>query len=207
MEGRHACEYCGAEPAAPVLFISEQRLVILRRLRRRRGVFCRSCGLAIGREMQNTTLITGWWGPISFFWNFTVIARNARRLWRHAQLPVPPPAPHQMSPEPSIWRRSGVRLAAGLVPLALVIGFFVYRQVAPGGTLPQSGQCVTLSSNPLDPSNPPHITGVVDCPAQHDGKVVAPYANGSCPPNSLPFAELTNGVAQSGSVVCVDPTQ
>ena len=204
------CAVCGASPAAPVVFTSQQGMLILRHMKRREGTFCRSCGLAIGRHMQNDTLMAGWWGIISFFWNFVVITRNAVRLRAHALLPVPPPFAGQLSPGAPVWRRSGVAVAAAaLVVAAVLIGLEVNNNANHNAALhAQPGQCVTLSSTDFASATAnPRITGVVDCAAHHDGKVVTGNADGSCATGVVPFALTKNGVVQPNSTTCVDPSQ
>ncbi|MFI9720430.1 hypothetical protein ACIHFE_12335 [Streptomyces sp. NPDC052396] len=61
------CEICGGYPATRATVRGHQGLLILMRFRRRTGVFCRTCGTAIHRQLTTQTLWQGWWGPASAF--------------------------------------------------------------------------------------------------------------------------------------------
>jgi hypothetical protein len=87
------------------------------------GDFCRHCGLSIGRRMTDSTLTQGWWGTISFFFNFVVLARNLAGLRDLGRLPEPswPNGPGTFPPYPPgrpLHRRAGI----GVALIALVIG-------------------------------------------------------------------------------------
>ncbi|MGD9794010.1 MAG: hypothetical protein AB7V43_11060 [Acidimicrobiia bacterium] len=83
-------------------------MLVLRHQYTVKGVYCRDCGLAVGRDSTNKTLITGWWGLLSFFTNLAFVAgavgelRRLRRLERPANGTRP-----SMSPGPSLLARPG----------------------------------------------------------------------------------------------------
>ncbi len=177
-------------------------MIIVRQLRHHKGIYCRTCGIAVGREAQNATLIAGWWGVISFFWNFVVIARNASRLRWQATLPPAPASPLQWTSEPSVWRRGGIKIA-GLVAVLVVAGggYLIYANNRQAALVDlQVGQCVSFSADETQ------IVGVVDCGSTHGGKVVALNADGTCPFKSETFGLTKDGVASS-VITCIDTTQ
>jgi hypothetical protein len=50
---------------------------------------CRDCGIALFREAQSRTLLTGWWGVFSFFSNLVYLWDNAAARRRLAALSAP----------------------------------------------------------------------------------------------------------------------
>jgi len=77
------------------------------------GRFCRNCGLATFRQMQNRTLITGWWGVISFFVNIGSLLGNLGAWSKFHSLAAPDEA-HTVAldPGPPLYRRGGIWFAA-----------------------------------------------------------------------------------------------
>jgi len=68
-------------------------MLFLRRTKTARAVVCRDCGIALFRRMQSATLLTGWWGMISFFLNFGTLWSNYRERRELDRLGAPrPPA-------------------------------------------------------------------------------------------------------------------
>lgn len=110
------CQHCAGAPAIRVKFAAQKGRIIFRVMERVEGTFCRSCGQALGRHMTDTTLKQGWWGYISFFWNFVVIARNLFRLQRVRRL-APPSWPNgagafpPLHPGRPLYRRVGMVMA------------------------------------------------------------------------------------------------
>ncbi|MFF4171055.1 hypothetical protein [Streptomyces sp. NPDC001744] len=100
---------------------SHQGMIIIMRTVTRRGVFCRTCGLAVYRRMTSNTLVTGWWGLLSFFFTPFVVLGNvfgARAAFR--RLPEPYGA---LRPPLDPGRRVLLRAPAllVLVPLTLLV--------------------------------------------------------------------------------------
>lgn len=56
-------------------------LLVLQRFISTRVVACRPCGRGLIRSFTGKTLWQGWWGPISFFFNWFVLATNLH-AWR-----------------------------------------------------------------------------------------------------------------------------
>ncbi|MFF0741124.1 hypothetical protein ACFYVL_12065 [Streptomyces sp. NPDC004111] len=87
---RPGCEVCGAQPATPVTVRSHQGMVVIMRTVTRRGVYCRTCGLAVYRQLTSSTLVTGWWGLLSLFVTPFVVLLNVLGA-RAALLRLPEP--------------------------------------------------------------------------------------------------------------------
>jgi len=121
--GGPLCQHCNGAPTAHVSFASQKGRLIYRSMQRVEGDFCRHCGLSIGRRMTDSTLTQGWWGTISFFFNFVVLARNLADLRNLGRLADPswPNGPGAFPPYPPgrpLHRRAGI----GVALIALVIG-------------------------------------------------------------------------------------
>jgi hypothetical protein len=106
-------------------------MVLLMQARVRRGPFCRSCGIATFRDMQNRTLLTGWWGVISLLvlgWATPLYNLISRRRVLRLGPPVRDPAVISPLPEPlppgrPLWMRPGPVVA--LAVLTVLATLFV----------------------------------------------------------------------------------
>ena len=87
--GVDRCQQCGSFPARRVKFGRVTGMILLFRLHKVEFNACRSCGLSVGRAQQSRTLMTGWWGFISFFCNIWYVLRNAASLVRVSKLDPP----------------------------------------------------------------------------------------------------------------------
>lgn len=129
----HGCQVCGAQPAAPVTVRAHQGMVVVMRTLTRRGVFCRTCGLAIYRKMTSETLVTGWWGLLSFFVTPFVVLGNAFGA-RATLSKMPEPYGAQRAPldpgrrvlrrAPAMLVLTPVALLAAAIPTLILIGLF-----------------------------------------------------------------------------------
>lgn len=71
------CEACGrAEPSASLKFFKNTGLIIIFSLESDGGTLCRSCGLELFTRMTGHTVLFGWWGMVSFFVNWLLLANN-----------------------------------------------------------------------------------------------------------------------------------
>jgi hypothetical protein len=116
------CQSCGATPSAEVTLRQESGKLLWRTRRLVEGHFCRDCGISLFRDMQNRTLITGWWGIVSFFANWMTIGRNAIAARRLRGLPVPSRSPDTASalgasldPGTPLVQRAGVWVAVAVI--------------------------------------------------------------------------------------------
>lgn len=175
----HQCMLCGSEPAAPFEFRYQQAYLIRRSVFGLTGNYCSNCALALGRRAQNQTLMTGWWGIISFFANIFIVLRNAGQLQRVSGMrrgarsdeTVVAPLPDALEPGRSVFTRPGVVVAA----IAMLIVFGIGRAVAgaSGDATWSTGSCITGSSSQVHP---------VDCGETHTGRIVADAATpAQCP--------------------------
>jgi hypothetical protein len=76
------CESCGRSPARRITVRRHVGLLVLQRFISVRVTACRPCGRALIRSHTAKTLWQGWWGAISFFFNFFVLAANANAARR-----------------------------------------------------------------------------------------------------------------------------
>lgn len=83
------CQSCGREPAREVTVRHHVGLVLLMQFASRRVTACRPCGRRLVRNQTLRTLWMGWWGPISFFFNWFVLAANGNAWRRLRALPEP----------------------------------------------------------------------------------------------------------------------
>lgn len=89
------CVVCGSEPAAVLSIRRHVGMVFLQRFVKLRQPLCRDCGT---REVKHYTLRTlrtlwqGWWGYISFFVNFFVLAANVVAWVGYRRLETPGPS-------------------------------------------------------------------------------------------------------------------
>lgn len=84
-----ACAICGCSPATDVTFMQGIGLLLMRRTKTLRVRACRDCGIALFRETQSRTLLTGWWSVFSFFSNLVFLWDNAVARRRLAALGAP----------------------------------------------------------------------------------------------------------------------
>ncbi|CAM5689616.1 Toxin-antitoxin system, toxin component OS=Streptomyces aurantiogriseus OX=66870 GN=GCM10010251_17190 PE=4 SV=1 [Streptomyces aurantiogriseus] len=94
-------------------------MIVIMRFLKRQGAFCRSCGLAVFREMQANTLVQGWWGPLSVLVTIFTLLVNLDARSTLLRLPEPtggwrPP----LDPGKPVTKRPAGMIA--LAPLALL---------------------------------------------------------------------------------------
>jgi hypothetical protein len=91
------CQSCGRRPASRVTVRRHVGLFYLQRFVTVKAVACRACGRRLVRDFTLRTLVQGWWGLISFFFNWFVLAANAFAWLRLGRLN-----------EPSVWTTEDV---------------------------------------------------------------------------------------------------
>lgn len=192
------CQLCGWKPTTKVSLRRQVGLVLTRRVESIEGGLCKGCGEAVYRSMTNRTLLTGWWGLVSFFANFLYLGRNlvtGRRL-RQLDAPHTPPSdgeaalPGPLDPGKPLSRRSGPWVVGVLAVLVIGGGVVAALETAQrgeggaitrGGTLPvtelQEGDCF---DDPEGDETKAEIYDVraVLCAESHDNEV---YEAGSVP--------------------------
>ncbi len=74
------CSVCGRTPATDLSFREQQGMVVFGIVRDHSGIYCRTCGLAVGRRAQERSLLLGWRGFISAWTNWLTLRDNGREL-------------------------------------------------------------------------------------------------------------------------------
>jgi hypothetical protein len=97
------CTACGRGPAVEVSIRRHVGMLIMQRFVKLRTPLCRACGPQLVRTYTLRTLWQGWWGLISFFVNWFVLAANLATWMKLRQLEEPsgglgPAAADVMSP-------------------------------------------------------------------------------------------------------------
>ncbi len=148
---------------------------------------CRDCGIALFRRVQSQTLLTGWWGMISFVMNVGTIFSNYGERRKLAQLdpPRPPATRTAQTPRttpfpvgrPTYLRPQALGAVGAVLALVLVVGLW-----RPGSTpstvAPSVGVCASVDGShvqPVDCTDPAAVERIVailpstaqdrDCPA------------------------------------------
>ena len=88
----HVCALCGSEPAKVVSIRRHVGMLIVQQFFKLRRPVCRGCGLKLLKSFTLRTLWQGWWGYISFFVNWFVLAANLNAYFQLRGLPQPRPA-------------------------------------------------------------------------------------------------------------------
>ena len=87
--GSGVCESCGRAPARRITVRRHIGLLVLQQFVTVRVLACRPCGRALVRRYTGRTLWQGWWGAISFFFSWFVLASNAFAWTRLGRLDPP----------------------------------------------------------------------------------------------------------------------
>ncbi|WP_433041531.1 hypothetical protein [Dactylosporangium sp. CS-033363] len=93
------CRFCASVPAVDGGFQAVQNITVWIRVRTVQGPFCRDCGTAVFRHMQQQTLMLGWYGILAPFAALALLLNLLRSDKVHA-LPAPGPAPDGGSRRP-----------------------------------------------------------------------------------------------------------
>lgn len=117
------CRFCGSMPAVAMTIYEHNGFVILMQFKNLRGPFCRMCGMNVWRRMTDTTLLRGWLGFFSFFIAPITALINVINLPKLTRLGAPDPGTSVRAPAdpgPSMFRRLGVYVYAGVLVIVLV---------------------------------------------------------------------------------------
>ncbi|WBQ01956.1 LppU/SCO3897 family protein [Kribbella sp. CA-293567] len=170
-QGPLQCRFCGGVPAVQATVRGHQGIIILMRLLKLQGPFCKTCGTAATRDMTAKSLWQGWWSIGSMIINPVTLIMNLVTSSKFRNLPEPAPgAPGRpMNPgKPLIQRPAVLGL---LIPVAL-IAFIVVANLtkSPDATV---GSCVTNKGSAAKPD-----VEVVECTStEADYKVVGKIDN------------------------------
>jgi hypothetical protein len=133
------CESCGRVPARRVTIRRHVGLFYVQRFVTVKAIACRACGRRLVREFTLRTLAQGWWGLISFFFNWFVLAANALAWLRLGRLNEPSVSGTDGSttaPAPFVWdgspdaeagepKKRSWLVKAGVIPGVLFGGLVV----------------------------------------------------------------------------------
>jgi hypothetical protein len=79
-------------------------MIFVQRFAKVRQPMCRRCGLSLLKSFTLKTLWQGWWGYISFFVNWFVLAANLVSYFQLRGLAQPRPALEQQSTSSGEWQ-------------------------------------------------------------------------------------------------------
>jgi hypothetical protein len=169
-------------------------MVFLRKTKTARAYLCRDCGIALFRKFQAATLLTGWWGFISFFLNLGTLWSNYTERRKAAALdaPRPPAARTAQTPRttplpigpPAFLRPQALGLVGAALVIALLFGVVGRDGSSPGAAPVVSvGTCGSIDGGrvhyPVDCSDPAAVVRIdailpatatdADCPAAANG--------------------------------------
>lgn len=119
-----SCRICQGRPAADARFIRHTGMLLAWHQMTYRGNWCRDCGTAMFRKLQNWNLMLGWWGIASVFLNIYALLRNLASYNRLRGLsePVRPAGAASLQPGRSIVARPGLWVfVIALVVIAVLI--------------------------------------------------------------------------------------
>jgi hypothetical protein len=87
------CRACGRSPAQEFTIRRHVGMLIMQKFVKFRGPLCRDHAQQLSKEFLNRTLVQGWWGLISFFVNFFVIATDLAAMSKANKMPPPVTVP------------------------------------------------------------------------------------------------------------------
>ena len=196
------CMFCAHHPVATKTLRRNVGLLFMRKHAKFEIRACRGCGLNLAREMQNTTLLQGWYGFISFFANIGAVLGNAEAIFAFNRLDDPvPPTDRVARPiaEPS-YQGKGIFSRAGVYVSAVVL-VVVGISIAHNSNTPNKNwainDCVAVQNG--------NVTGVVSCSTSNGGVIVDFVQNQQdCPFNTTNYFKESSVDPNPGRIVCLD---
>jgi hypothetical protein len=82
MQDDHHCEICGRQPAMRFTIRRHVGMLLWQKFYKIDAPLCREHALAIGRAFLARTLVQGWWGVTSFFFNIAAVLTDTVVLIR-----------------------------------------------------------------------------------------------------------------------------
>lgn len=104
VQAGEVCALCGSEPAKLVSIRRHRGMIILQQFFKLRRPVCRDCGMKTLKQWTLQTLWQGWWGYISFFVNWFVLAANLAAYFQLRGLPHPRPAVASSTESSEQWQ-------------------------------------------------------------------------------------------------------
>lgn len=194
------CQFCGGMPALKATVRGHQGFLVVMRFLKVRGLFCRTCGIAVHREMSAKTLWQGWWGiaslviaPVTLISNLVVRIRFGR-MTPPADGPRPP-----LNPGKPVIRRVG---ALGVFAPFLLVGVLaIAGELDDSANSASVGECVHISGTESSPE-----VAVVDCGSSEADFEVAERHDGSdahC--DRTLFSEYAEYGGRDSFTLCLTP--
>jgi hypothetical protein len=181
-------------PATQITLRQGIGMLFLRRTKTARAYVCRDCGISLFRKFQSATMLTGWWGFISFFLNFGTLWSNdnERRKLHALGAPRPPAARTAQTPRttplavgrPVLFRPQSVGIVAAALAIAVLFGVVGRDSASTGaGPVVSVGTCGRIDGSqvryPVDCGDAaaaervvailPASATVADCPDAANG--------------------------------------
>lgn len=187
-------------PALKATVRGHQGLLVIMRFLKQQGHFCRTCGIALHREMTTNTLWQGWWGiasfviaPVTLILNLVARARFGR---------MAPPANGlrpSLDPGKPVIRRAG---ALGVFAPFLIVGVLAIAAALDDSANTASvGECVRNSGTESAPE-----VAVVDCRSgEAEFKVTERYKGSDARCDRNRFAEYAEYGGRDSFTLCLTP--
>ncbi|MET7497100.1 hypothetical protein [Streptomyces sp900116325] len=165
-----------------------------------RGLFCRTCGIAVHREMTTKTLWQGWWGiasfviaPVTLIFNLVARVRFGRMTPRVNGLRPP------LDPGKPVMRRVG---ALGVFAPFLIVGVLAITAELDGSANTASvGECVRVSGTESAPE-----VAAVDCGSvEAEFKVAERHEGSGAHCDRTIFSEYAEYGGRGSFTLCLTP--
>ena len=143
-------------------------MVLLMRLLKLEGPFCKTCGVAATRDMTAKSMWQGWWSIGSVIVNPITMLVNLGTYSKFKHLPEPAPgAPGRpMDPGKPLFQRAAV--IGLLIPIAIIAAIVIGNLTSNAASTADVGSCVVNEGTTTTPK-----VKVVDCgTADNEFKVV-----------------------------------
>lgn len=83
------CKVCGSIPARKLPIRRHEGMIVVQRFHKLEVPLCRTHGVQLTKQHLGKTLLTGWWGLVSFFVNWFVVFRDIVVLLQYRGLAAP----------------------------------------------------------------------------------------------------------------------
>ncbi|WJV46461.1 hypothetical protein [Streptomyces flavofungini] len=164
------------------------------------GMFCRTCGLAVLRDMAAGTLLLGWWSPLSLIATPITLLLNLSTWSGLRRLPQPSGGwRHPLDAGRPLFRRpialTALGVLAALATTVIVVNATRGGEERPRPTQLTAGQCVANSA-----SWPEQDLALVDCrDSDADAVVHLPDSRGRCLVTEFPTRRTGASYAVDGT--------
>lgn len=193
------CQFCGSVPTAEATVRARQGMIIANRTQKVEGHFCRSCGMAVHRELSAKTLLQGWWSVQSFLLTPFTLIGNLSARGKFRKLAEPSGGFQQpMVPGKPIMRRAA---AVGvLIPLALAGAVVTAVVMDDSAGTASAGDCVRNNGTTISPD-----IAVVECGSAEAQFKVAERHDGTAQCDRNRYSEYREYGGSSDFTLCLEP--